>query len=126
VGYKTPNTLDQLREIAATFDCELYVGAPDLLLLDLDNGDAEKQFLRTLPVVAEKFGPLDTVDGWKSRGAGRHLVLRLPQAMTVVERLLLQDVLGSDPVRTALALHEFRTLDSDTIFLFKPKQEPKV
>lgn len=117
------NSLEELRVIAETHDCELYVGKPDLLLLDLDTPEQVTQYAVVRTVLGSRFG-LCQLDSWKSRNGRDHVVVQVAYPLTVPERLALGCALGSDPKRAALALWEWRESKTDTISLFKPKEKP--
>ena len=112
------NSLEQLKEIAATLGCELYVGADDELLLDLDAG--QEPVAEILSIVREKFG-IKSEQRWISRsGTGIHVVIKMDGPLPPAERIALQAALGSDPKRESIAIWEWILLKTSTISLFRP------
>jgi hypothetical protein len=144
VSENTFDTLDKLRETAEGLDCTLETAEPNELLLDLDEylGN-DSEFLRwrhnfqgVLEIIGEKFGkpyePSDdkhidngpySFEHWASRSGKLHVRVVLDLHLPVVQALVLQAALGSDPKREVLALFEHRESDSkeDTRSLFRPK-----
>jgi hypothetical protein len=121
-------TLEELRATAEALDCELYMGAPNLLLLDLDTPEQVCQYAQVSEMIGGRF-EFQTHDSWMSRNSTpraprQHIVIKINQELDVPSRLALQDALGSDPKRTAIAIWEWIVSKSDTISLFKPKVKP--
>lgn len=75
-------------------------GAPDLLLLDLDNVPAHDRFRVMRPMVEAKVG-ITRVNAWHSKSGAPHVhvAVGIRTHMPVLARCALQGVLGSDPKR---------------------------
>jgi hypothetical protein len=123
LGYAV-NSLEKLQAIATAFNCELYKGAEDELLLDIDRPFREFHFdsLPAKQIIGERFN-LFMKDAWRSRNGMTHVVCKIENPLPPLARIALQAVLGSDPKREALALYEFLVEGTDTISLFKPKEK---
>lgn len=137
-GKYNVHTLQDLQKFAEEHGCELFTH-PMALLLDIDKKDQTID-VDLLHLVHEKFGVplvLSDEDMWTSRGGNLHVVLnwepeRFPtvtdtpemdQRIWPIVRFALQAILGSDPKREAIALHDFLVSGEDTNSLFKPKKE---
>jgi hypothetical protein len=122
-GGHGPRDLASLQKQAELKGCTFYEGAPDLLLLDLDEPSALTNFQNLLPLLAEHL-PVEEVERWRSSGGiGTHVVLRLTGAdLSISERACHQACLGSDPKRELLAI--LHASDGTDLFpgLFKPKK----
>lgn len=91
----------------------LVSDTPTSLLCDLDTIESVQQFVAVLPYVAEKY-PILLLRIWSSMGGNTHAAMHLCDEAAFSVRLALQTALGSDPVRTVLALRDGGNL------LFKP------
>lgn len=123
-GYTENRSIEALQELAEERGCDLIVADERTLLLDLDGGRERVDFMYTqldmlrrnnsLPVLAE---PVQT---WRSRsGENYHAVIRLVSTLPLMERIALQTILGSDPVREGLAYARRDGLNP--IVLFRPR-----
>ena len=100
--------------------CELIKDDDDLLLLDLDGREAVHQFVQMLQVLEPKF-PIAKIRIWASRGGNTHACILLKGEATFHVRMALQLAMGSDHLRTGLALFE----GSAGNVLFKPIRPKK-
>lgn len=96
---------------------------PKTLLLDLDNAAAVAQYVRMREKVRE-FYALNVGWEWKSRSGNQHVVLELRDPLPVETRLLLQAVLGSDPMRELLARQRLVHGETEPCLLFRPPHNP--
>lgn len=103
-------------------------GSPHRLLLDLDGDGALEAYEEKLAMVQQYIEVVE-LKRWRSRsGRNWHIVLQLYQAYTLLERMVLQAVLGSDLKREWCALLCHWRGFQEPHLLFKPKQkqlEPK-
>jgi len=88
---------------------------PNELFLDIDNPAAMRRFVRG---VARFIGVTFLVRPSPSGRPGRHhVVVTMPTAVTPMERIALQSMLGSDPVREMLSWRRIQHgIDDATLF----------
>jgi hypothetical protein len=109
----------ELAALAAERNCELVVPDDYTLLVDLDDGAQLNQ--RVLTVIRERCGVLKT-ESWPSRsGTGTHYRIHLVVALSQGDRLLLQAVLGSDPMKECLSVFRAWAGHETPSVLFKPR-----
>lgn len=98
--------------------------APNLLLLDIDTKEAYQHYLKMFPIVNKQI-KIVKIGQWSSKsGKGRrHIVLQTAKALPVVQRMLLQAILGSDLKRELWDLQRVWDQEDNPVVLFKPKQE---
>ena len=114
--------------ISAALDrgCTVLFGTANTLLIDFD-GDGQKRYEACRPVLDSLFG-IEEETRWKSssREAGHeHLQVRLAADFTVEERIALQAILGSDPMREILSLRNRRQGSIEPCVLFRPPPQQK-
>lgn len=96
----------------------VYRTSPTTLLLDLDNGT--EVYDKVLPVIAWLYGAKEK-QRWKSRNGNLHIEVTLRDRLPFEERVGLQAMLGSDPVREALSLKRAHEGQTEPSILFRPK-----
>lgn len=108
--------------------CIVVKSDASTLLLDLDTFSSVAQFVDRLPTF-EQFYQVDWIRIWPSRSSNTHVQIKLKKPIKDgmksgwMERLLLQQFLGSDPTREFLALQ--CGLDGRFVsVLFKPYAAP--
>lgn len=117
-----PWRFDEETEEMTTAGFDVLLGDDFTLLLDLD-GDVELD-ARLLDRASELFGvQVDTFEVWTSKSGppNRHARVKLVNPATVVERIALQAMLGSDPMRELLSLARLRRGVAEPVRLFKPR-----
>lgn len=116
--------------------CEVVIAAPSQIQLDIDkpwpsvgghpyhpldvlrmtSGDRSKKvLLRLLEFVA-----VLKWEAWESTSGNTHIMLTLSRDLTLHERIAIQAMLGSDPMRELLNLRRVWCGAEDPIALFKP------
>jgi hypothetical protein len=100
---------------------------PTRLLIDLDGFRNAQMFLSGFQALADLLGD-HTVAAWRSKDTGVHVQIQMEKEFEFPERLLLQMLLGSDPVRETLAAvmfadNERRDDDGALSMLFRPPGE---
>jgi len=119
--------LDKYDRSAFAFDqaeqhnCDILVATPTTLLLDLDTDEQYRAFLRNLDVLRRETSLVVSYEELKSRSGNRHVVVSLAEPLDITTRLLLQAVLGSDPVRELLSYLRARDNDPMPSLLFRPR-----
>jgi hypothetical protein len=106
-------------KLAAEAACVLVTGAPNELLIDLDTDEQFQQFKKMLPHLREQYG-VSSVEGYLSRHGNRHIVVTLYNPVELEERLFLQAVLGSDPLREFLSYRRVQVGSANPSVLFRP------
>lgn len=122
--------LDEVKAAARQEGFEVVIADDSTLLLDLDNAAAIKRYLATLEIVRDRFG-FEEVDRWMSKsGEGHlHVVLRTKDQAVGYGwsiRYALEQVLGSDPKRGCLALHQRTKGTTEASILFKPTKRSQI
>lgn len=104
----------QLAAIAAGY--EVVKRQPNQLLLDLDSGFIDPGILRRL----RSEGLVKRRQQWQSKSGNLHTLITLNRDLSPVEALLLQALLGSDPLRELLGLLRVWNDVPEPSVLFKP------
>lgn len=120
----TQEALDGAIALARQRGFEIVRADDKTLLLDLDTPQACATYERVLPIITEHFG-VASIDSWKSKSGKDHYRLALTNSHEPLMRYALQAVLGSDAVREALILCQFRNGCDEPSILFRPPQEPE-
>lgn len=109
-------------EAEARGDEVLVATDPHELYIDIDGPDARKQFDRMLPIVEREYGCC-VAQRWQSKTPGHeHIIVRVTdREFTIAERIALQTILGSDPLRDLLTLKRLHDGVEQPIRLFRPK-----
>lgn len=114
----------QLRRLAKERGCEMVEPADDELLIDLDG--KHEMHKRLYALIEEHFGVLKKQRWTSASGEGSHYRLTVNRRdLSPVERLLLQALLGSDPVREFFSLLRIRRGHECPSVLFRPKAAPE-
>lgn len=90
------------------------------LLLDIDTPHAMAQYERVLPLVSEHFGAVEK-ERWASKSGNTHIRVHLPCALPWHMRYALESALGSDGVRSVLALRQMLNGCDEASMLFRPQ-----
>lgn len=117
----------RVEELADAKDCDVFIPADCQLTVDLDTADDVRLFEIRLRNLMESGVKLDVSDRWKSSRKGEHVVVDLGdwQDYTMIERLMLQVALGSDPKRESVCLLRMLRGQEDVSRLFKPRLHPE-
>lgn len=118
----TPEGLDAAIALAQGQGFDVVRADDRTLLLDIDTPEALTQYERVLPVIAEHYG-VSTVEHWKSKSGRDHFRLTLALPQEPLMRYAMQSALGSDGVREALILCQYRNGCEEPSILFRPKVE---
>lgn len=103
----------------------IIYGDDHTLLLDLDGLQDLIWFEHAYPKVSKTFR-IQEVERWKSKsGKGTHIVLHSDSHLSIVERLALQCILGSDRMRELYSLNRvWNGIEEKKVsILFKPKSD---
>jgi hypothetical protein len=118
--YLTPEILEKDIQGALKRGFIVVRSTPKTLLCDLDSGAAEDQFWDNINQV-DRFHQIIRIESWKSKSGKKHIHVELEEGLEVPERLILQLMLGSDPMRELLGLQRYRNGCNEPSLLFKPK-----
>jgi hypothetical protein len=114
-------TMEAIEAAAAKVMCSVVVAKDNELQLDIDSDAAYESFQHFYHVkLATRFKEGLAVEEWPSKSGKRHVVVTLPQAFSVPERIAMQSQGGSDVGRefAALACHWDGSLHP--VLLFRP------
>lgn len=101
----------QLEESGEAAEWEVVLDNETTLLLDYDSPVLPEQFHTILSIIQQVHNPC-TYCAYKSRSGNTHVIVKLPSAMTQLERVAWQAAFGSDCKREALYLN--RIVGGDT------------
>lgn len=119
-NYALDKDARQVRE-AEKAGYKVVTGTPSTLLLDLDNVAAVNQYFKISEMLDEKNPDLiQEEEGWKSKSGNIHMVLKLGQALDLLDRLFLQQLLGSDPKKGFLDAYRMQLGLTEPCRLFQP------
>jgi hypothetical protein len=112
---------DRAFELAEALKMEVVLPDDHTLLIDIDNGKQLDQFERNIKRVQEDFKVLDIkiVESTRRKGQHCHIYIRLEETINEYERIILQQFLGSDPVRNYLSLRRIRIDDLHPVLLLE-------
>lgn len=99
---------------------EVIWGNDHTLLIDLDSIAAMDCFEEVLPTVLELF-PVKQIYRWISKSNNRHVMIELDVKLPWEVRYALEAALGSDGVRTALAIRQMENGCKEASVLFRRK-----
>ena len=92
---------------------------PQTLQIDIDSEEAYDTFKRIFGLI-QQYIEFTLVVVKKSKTSGhKHITLRMGKTMPAYERILLQSVLGSDPMREALNYLDITMGIKDPIFFYE-------
>lgn len=108
-------------EAEARGDTVLVADARELFI-DLDSDEQRKQFDQMFERVRLEYD-CAVAERWPSKTPGHeHVIVRMKSRdFTVAERIALQSILGSDPLRDLLTLARLHSGIEQPIRLFKPR-----
>lgn len=135
---------EQIREMAFTEairkGCKVVISSPKQIQLDLDTpwihasnhvdgihavlsvihqNDIRKIIL--LSRFLENFSVVEW-QAWKSSGGNSHVMLTLTRELSLSDRICLQSILGSDPMRELLNFRRMLCNADDPVALFRPSE----
>lgn len=115
-------TMEQIEAVAAKHNCSVVVAKDNELQLDYDQlGDMRRfhEFYEQRLCKRFNTGSLSYVE-WTSKSGNRHVVVTLPVELPIVERIAIQAMAGSDPIREWAAMNCHYAGSQHPILLFKP------
>jgi hypothetical protein len=129
--YEDATTIEGVRD---RLDKALSEGAtiirdtPTTLLLDLDSDGDLRRYKSALPRMQRNFRIVEKLR-YESKTPGHyHVVLKTSSATTIYERIALQAMLGSDPIREAMLLVKIQNgvdpADANVLFRFPEEVTP--
>jgi hypothetical protein len=107
---------------AIRYNCELLFPKPNELFIDHDDSIPSYQnnvFSRFMAHLECRYLVLNTKH-WKSKSGNNHRVIVLADNLDIVERIALQVMAGSDPIREMYSLWSHKDGFDHPICLFKP------
>lgn len=114
----TNESFDEGKERAISAGFTVIERQPNQLLIDIDsNQPIDNTILRRL----KEYIPSCEVEYWASKSGNLHARVTLGRNLSDIEALLLQAILGSDPLRELLGLFRVWNGVNNPIVLFKPK-----
>jgi hypothetical protein len=114
-------TMEAIEAAAAKVLCSVVVAKANELQFDLDSDTAYESFQHFYHIkLASRFKYGLSVDEWPSKSGKRHVVVTLPQAFSVPERIAMQSQGGSDTGREFAALACHWDGSKHPILLFRP------
>lgn len=123
VSYYGDDTIESAREKARARGLQVVFPSSRELQVDIDSAESMAVFLANVDRLNH--------EGYEvrpspSRAVGHyHITVRLPYEVTPLERIALQAMLGSDPVREMLSYGRLqRGIDQPTIFFERPRRLP--
>lgn len=84
----------------------------DELFIDIDNEKHYEEYQRTSAILFREADITQVKETISKSGTGKHIRIKMPFAMSDVERIAWQAALGSDPVRELLSM--LRYMEEDT------------
>ena len=106
--------IDAVQRWAAENNLDVVFPKPDELFLDIDNYSSSVVYEENKDIVEQSHGILGVVVTESRSGHGKkHYVVKLKRPITVVERIALQAILGSDRRREANSLRR-HVIDGET------------
>lgn len=115
----TSNNLKAVAEAKASGKFRVIKSKSGTLLIDLDSKAAFRRFKKLYKMLKEPF-TLKKLDFYQSKsGEGWHVVLST-SATNFGNRIALQAILGSDPVKEAFSMINMKHGELEACYLFKP------
>ena len=113
-------TMEQIEAVAAKHNCSVVVAKPNELQFDLDEiGDRKKLQDFVDDRISQAYKVI-SVEFWDSKSGNRHAVVTLESELPTAERIALQAMGGSDPIREFAALQCHKAGSPHPILLLKP------
>lgn len=108
-------------EKAIAEGCEVVYGSDLTLLLDLDTPESVATYRSRENYLVNRYkvDPRHAQE-WPSKSGNLHVVIHLGVTASILERIALQAILGSDANREMLSLGDIRDDHANPIMLFKP------
>jgi hypothetical protein len=100
---------------------EVYHGDATTLLLDLDSGEAFRQFELNRDFVDKLVG-IDDYTVWNSQNSKHHVLLKLKKPISIELRLFFQACLGSDIERELATYQRILEGEPEPVMLFRPRK----
>lgn len=98
---------------------EVVFGDETHLLLDIDQPELPMVFHSLMAMAYDRFGAHIEAQ-WKSKSGNTHVAISLAFPMSMVERIALQAMLGSDPRKEMMSLCSHHIGVDNPVLLFKP------
>jgi hypothetical protein len=118
---------EYLRKLASDNHCDLLIATDQQLFLDIDSQAAYDQYRQMLPNL-KRIYPVIGIDEYVSRNKSldgflkRHIIIELLDPLTISERIALQAILGSDPMKEFLSIaRDCKEIDIP-VCLLKPRK----
>ena len=128
MNYETTPKLDHAAYVQAQLerdgedkDWEVVIAGDYMLMLDFDQPDLPPGFLPNLEILEQAVRQTVQFTTTNSRSGNKHVIVHLPFAMPIFERIAWQAALGSDPKREALHLLAVSLDEQSPIVLVMPK-----
>jgi hypothetical protein len=117
----TVMTMEAIEAAAAKVLCSVVVAKDNELQFDIDSDPAYECFQHFYHIkLATRFKEGLSVEEWPSKSGKRHVVVTLPQAFSVPERIAMQSQGGSDAGREFAALACHWDGSPHPVLLFRP------
>lgn len=114
-------TSDDAAKHAEASGFEVYRGNPNILLLDLDSGEAFHQYELNRDLVDKMIG-IEDCTVWNSQNNKHHVMLKLKNPLSIELRLFFQVCLGSDVKRELLTYQRILEGETEPSMLFRPRK----
>lgn len=121
-------TSAQCKEWAVKIGCNVIFPEEHQLFVDIDGYRTWQHFLTLWPNFQKHFWPCG-FRVWPSKSGlpHRHVLVYLgfeddPRPAALIDRLLMQSILGSDPMRELISLKRLYDKDSNIICFFEPQK----
>lgn len=114
-------TREYLQAVAADDDCDALIPDEYTLQLDIDGQSDTNELFNYCLAVIRRVMTVEIIEEYESRGGNRHVILRVSEPLSDLERIALQAILGSDPQREALGWMRIRQGIPYPSSLFKPR-----
>ena len=114
-------TIEDAIKHAEACGFEVYRGDEKTLLLDLDSGQAFRQFEINRDLVDQLVG-IEDYTVWNSQNSKHHVLLKLKAPLSIAMRLFLQTCLGSDVKKELLTYQRILKGETEPVVLFRPRK----
>lgn len=119
---------EDVEELANNINCEVVYPEPNQLQIDVDSENACAYFWKRLTEIKKDLGWVCKVETWSSKSGppNRHFVVTVKdRQFPIWERIALQTMLGSDPVREGMIAMRHLRGAKFPCRLFKPLDDTK-